>query len=118
MHEDEDGGVISNPLLDVLLQYGVPSKNRMDTSNEVVSPTNPRHKAYPSDSSGPYVVFFRPKGKRLNISQISKGLEKRFSSVTTIDMVGSSKLRVTVRDCKQANEIVTCELFILEYRVY
>lgn len=109
---------------EVLLD-GASNHNVMDTSNTDAtlgkkSPltVSPRLKAYPPDFGGPYVVFFRPKGKRLNISQISKDLEKRYSSVTTIDMVGSGKLRVTVGDRKQANEIVASELFTLEYKVY
>lgn len=66
------------------------------------------------------MVYFRPKanGKRLNIKQISKDLTKRFSSVTDIVPVSTSKLRVSVGDRKQANEIASYELFTLEYHVY
>lgn len=77
-----------------------------------------RHKAYPDDSKGPWVVFFRPKKKPLNIKQIEKDLFKRFSSVIDILRVRPDKLRVNVGNLKQANEIVACELFTLEYRVY
>lgn len=78
----------------------------------------PRHKAYPEDSKGPWVVFFRPKQKPLNIPRISKDLTTHFSAVTDILKVTPNKLRVTVDDRKQANRIVTCERFSIEYRVY
>lgn len=131
MSDDNFGGGPSRSLSESLL-LGNSNEQSMDVSNFSLTPpvtshntsqtksssTTPRPKAYPPNSGGPFVVFFRPKGKKLNTSQISKDLAKRFSSLIRIDTVGTSKLRVTVSDRKQANEIVTCELFTLEYRVY
>lgn len=132
MGVDDDGGGTSYPLTEssnVLNQQNTNTSmpnpcvspqsdvSQMDT-NILPSPTSPRLKAYPPDSGGPFVVFFRSKGKRLNTIQISKDLTKRFSSVVAIDTVGSGKLRVTVSDRKQANEIVACELFTREYQTY
>ncbi|XP_062704882.1 uncharacterized protein LOC134287222 [Aedes albopictus] len=134
MGDDEDGGGTSYRINEATLlasdcssQHGDvnanpfvslhPDASAMDTNSKSVS-TSPRLKAYPPDFGGPYVVFFRPKGKRLNTVQISKDLTKRFSSVIAIDMVGTGKLRVSVGDRKQANEIVAYELFTLEYFVY
>lgn len=123
MGEEAAGGGSSRPLTENLLLLSDPqSQENVNTNNPFTTPQNdpppmivdetsktnlssgspaaPRLKAYPLGSSGPYVVFFRPKGKRLNTNQICKDLTKRFSSVTSIDMVGTSKLRVTVSDRK------------------
>ena len=78
----------------------------------------PRIRAYPEGSSGPWVVFFRPKGKPLNVLQISRDLTKRFSAVSDITKVRPNRLRVSVTSLKQANEIAACELFTREYHVY
>lgn len=95
-----------------------PTPPNPPTPNPAQSSAALRHKAYPDDSKGPWVVFFRPKQKPLNINQIEKDLFKRYSSVTDILKVRPDKLRVTVGNRRQANEIVACELFTLEYRVY
>ena len=78
----------------------------------------PRIRAYHERSPGPWMVFFRPKGKPLNVIQISRDLTKRFSAVTEISKVKPNKLRVSVSSLKQANEIVASELFTREYHVY
>ena len=78
----------------------------------------PRIRAYPEGSSGPWVVFFRPKGKPLNVLQISRDLTKRFSAVSDITKVRPNRLRVSVTNLKQANGIAACELFTREYHVY
>lgn len=87
MGVDDDGGGTSYPLTEssnVLNQQNTNTSmpnpcvspqsdvSQMDT-NILPSPTSPRLKAYPPDSGGPFVVFFRSKGKRLNTIQISKG---------------------------------------------
>ena len=77
-----------------------------------------RVKAYPDDSIGPYVVFFRPIKKPLNTIQIGKDLAKQFSDVTEITKVRPNKLRVIVNSLKQANQIAKHETFTKEYRVY
>ena len=55
-----------------------------------------RVKAYPDASKGPFVVFFRPIKKPLNIIQIGKDLAKQFAAVTEITKVRPNKLRVVV----------------------
>ena len=77
-----------------------------------------RVKAYPDASKGPFVVYFRPIKKPLNIIQIGKDLAKQFSDVTEITKVRPNKLRVVVSSLKQANAIASYELFTREYRVY
>ena len=80
--------------------------------------SNKRIKAYPEHSRGPFIVFFRPIKKPLNVIQIGKDLAKQFSDVTEITKVRPNKLRVVVKSLKQANAIVNFELFTREYRVY
>ena len=63
------------------------------------------------------MVFFRSKGKPLNIIQISRDLTKRYSAVTDITKVRPNKLRVSVANLKQANEIAASKLFTREYTV-
>lgn len=77
-----------------------------------------RSRAYPNGSDGPWVVYFQPKSKPLNVVQISRDLTKRFSAVTEITKVRHNKLRVVVSSLKQANEIAVSPFFTLEYRVY
>ena len=77
-----------------------------------------RIRAYPDGSTGPWVVFFRPKVKKLNILQISRDLTKRYPAVSEITKVRPDKVRVSVGDRKQANEIAASELFTREYHVY
>ena len=93
--------------------YKVPRKN-----DQSVRKNPPRIRAYPNGSARPWVVFFRPKGKPLNILQISRDLVKRFSAVSDITKVRPNRLRVSVGSLKQANEIAACELFTREYHVY
>lgn len=88
-----------------------------DKSKEQV-PKSPRLRAYPNDSTGPWVVYFQPKKKPLNVVQIADDLTKRFSAVTEITKVRHNKLRVVVSNLKQANEIAVSQFFTLEYRVY
>lgn len=77
-----------------------------------------RTKIYPNGATGPFVVFFRPKSKPLNLINITRDLTRRFSGVSEIKRVHANKIRVVVNNIIHANEIVTCELFTLEYRVY
>lgn len=77
-----------------------------------------RTKIYPNGSTGPFIVFFRPKSKPLNLINITRDLTRRFSGVSEIKRVHANKIRVVVNNIIHANEIVTCELFTLEYRVY
>lgn len=79
---------------------------------------SPRIKTYPENSKGPWVVYFRPKKKPLNVLQIAKDLNRRFSAVRDIDKIPPNRLRVVVTNRKQANEIVAHQLFTLEYNVY
>ena len=95
----------------------LPPKAPRKSKTAPIEPSN-RVKVYPEGSNGPWVVFFRPKGKALNIMQISKDLVKHFSAVTEIFKVRPNKLRVTVSCLKQANAIAGFELFTREYRVY
>lgn len=80
--------------------------------------TAPRLKAYPLGSKGPFLVFFRPKGKSLNKLQIQKDLMKSFRSITEITSPSRNKLRVTVSDRDEANRIAAHELFLREYHVF
>ena len=65
----------------------------------------------PSDGAGrsSFLVYFRPKAglnsKSLNILQIAKDLTLHYKNVTEIFKVRPNKLRVTVSDLKQANDI-------------
>lgn len=77
-----------------------------------------RAKAYPDESAGPFVVYFRPIKKALNVARIAKDLVNHFSDVTLIEKVRPTKLRVTVATATAANAIAKSELFTLEYRVY
>lgn len=77
-----------------------------------------RTKIYPNGSTGPFIVFFRPKTKPLNLINITRDLTRRFSGVSEIKRVHANKIRVVVNNIIHANEIVTCELFTLEYKVY
>ena len=95
----------------------LPPKAPRKSKTAPIEPSK-RVKVYPEGSTGPWVVFFRPKGKALNIMQISKDLAKHFSAVTEIFKVRPDKLRVTVSCLKQANAIAGYELFTREYRVY
>lgn len=83
-----------------------------------ISTISTRIKKYPENSKGPWVVYFRPKKKPLNVLQISKDLTKRFSAVRDIEKIPPNRLRVVVTNRKQANEIVAHQLFTLEYNVY
>ena len=89
---------------------------KVPRKNQSKSVESPRIRAYPDGSAGPWVVFFRPNGKPLNIIQISRDLIKRFAAVTDSCKVRPSKLRVSVASLKQANEIAASELFTREYR--
>jgi len=86
--------------------------------NSGSSTQTPRLKVYPDGSTGPWVVFFRSKNKPLNVISITRDLERNFPSVTEICKVRPNKLRVVVTNPKHANEIVKCERFTIEYRVY
>ena len=83
----------------------------------VASSPPTRVRAYPNDFKGPFYVFFRSKGKPLNVLQISRDLRRLYSAVTLIEKVGS-KLRVSVANAKQANDIARSELFLREWNVY
>ena len=80
----------------------------------------PRQKVYQDTSVGPWVVYFRPKpnGKPVRLRNISRDLENGFPSVSLIHRVNQDKVRVVVGNLKEANAIVRCEKFTLEYRVY
>lgn len=104
-----------------------PSSNPPDKKNHSRNPDSshpvpPRVRLYPDGSSGPLVVYFRPKAvpkaKSLNIIQISKDLTSHYKGVIEISKVRPNKLRVVVNDLKQANDIASSELFTREYRVY
>lgn len=102
----------------------VPTPNPDPNQKKILTPEHssqpipePRAKAYPDDSVGPFVVYFRPIKKALNVTRIAKDLVK-FSGVTLIEKVRPNKLRVTVATAKTANDIVRCQLFTMEYRVY
>lgn len=104
--------------------------NPLDVSDSVTAthrPSTPkstssRVRLYPVGSSGPFVVYFRPKAgtnsKSLNIIQISKDLTSRFKTITEISKIRFNKLRVIVNDVEQANNIVSSEFFTREYHVY
>lgn len=77
-----------------------------------------RTKAYPDGFAGPFVVYFRPIKKALNVARIAKDLVKHFPDVSLVEKVRPTKLRVTVASAKTANAITKSELFTLEYRVY
>ena len=90
------------------------------TMSENISASSVPHtrvRAYPSDFAGPFTVFFRSKGKKLNVLQITRDLKRLFSAVTLIEKVGN-KVRVSVGNAKQANEIARSELFLREWNVY
>lgn len=98
-----------------------PEEEEFSLSEEEEDPPatfSPRIKSYPENSKGPWVVYFRPKKKPLNVLQIAKDLNRRFSAVQDIDKIPPNRLRVVVTNRKQANEIVAHQLFTLEYNVY
>ncbi|XP_055618733.1 uncharacterized protein LOC129763562 [Toxorhynchites rutilus septentrionalis] len=99
-----------------------PAPVQQSTSSSPSVVSSPRVKVYPDDAlgAGPWVVFFRPKpkGKSINVIQVSKDLARLYSSVVEISKVRPNKLRVVVSDRKHANAIVIDERFSLEYRVY
>ena len=92
-----------------------------EETNTIASSTAPpRVRTYPSDFAGPFYVFFRSKGEKgkpLNVLQITRDLKRLFSAVTLIEKVGN-KVRVSVGNAKQANEIARSELFLREWNVY
>lgn len=90
----------------------------MESDGEDDEASNVRTKIYPNGSTGPFIVFFRPKLKPLNLISITRDLTRKFSGVSEIKRVHANKIRVVVNNISHANEIVTCELFTLEYRVY
>ncbi|XP_058467951.1 uncharacterized protein LOC131440572 [Malaya genurostris] len=93
----------------------------MDESMDVnpsMNPIPPRTKKYQESSSGPWIVFFRRISKPLNILQINKGLTSRYSSIKEIIKINNDKIRVVVNNLKHANDIVSSEHFIKEYKVY
>ena len=80
----------------------------------------PRPRLYQDTSTGPWVVYFRPKpnGKRLNAIAIARDLQNGFPSVSNIQKVRPDKMRAVVGNLKEANAIVRSEKFTIEYRVY
>ena len=147
MDDDDDGGGVSDgpPLKDI--DTGpptplLPNEKLVGLEVEVLanpfhsekleipplpgSPTepdklrHPRQRFYQNTSTGPWVVYFRPKanGKPVNLRNISRDLENGFPSVSLIHRVNPDKVRVVVGNLKEANSIVRCEKFTLEYRVY
>ena len=107
----------SVPLLDEARGGSDDSPVGEKTSSSVFSPLQARVRAYPMDFAGPFYVFFRSKGKPLNVLQISRDLSRLYSAVTRIEKIGG-KLRVTVGNAKQANDIACNELFLREWNVY
>ena len=85
--------------------------------SSVASSPPTRVRAYPNNFAGPFYVYFRSKGKPLNVLQISRDLRRLFSAVTLVEKVGNI-LRVSVGNAKQANEIARSELFLREWNVY
>ncbi|XP_055636201.1 uncharacterized protein LOC129775454 [Toxorhynchites rutilus septentrionalis] len=76
-----------------------------------------RTRYYQSTSKGPWVVFFRPKGKSLRTLDISRDLLRQFSGVS-IHKERPDKLRVEALTFDVANKIVDHEAFNREYHIY
>jgi Zn finger protein HypA/HybF involved in hydrogenase expression len=94
-------------------------KSNNDSSSSLAAPLlDYRPRAYPDDSTGPWVVYFQPKTKPLNVVQISADLTRRYSAISHISMIRKNKMCVTVTSLKQANEIAVSPFYTLEYRVY
>lgn len=78
----------------------------------------PRVRQYLEGSRNEWVVFFRPKCKALNTVRIASDLMKHYSGVNEIRKLNKNKLRVSVNNAEQANQIVCDQRFVLEYRVW
>lgn len=82
------------------------------------TPEAPRVRVYPESARGPYTVFFRKIDKPLNLLLISAELHQRFKTVKEIKQVELRKIRVTMSDRNEANEVVILPRFRGLYRVY
>uniref|UniRef100_A0A0N8ES57 CCHC-type domain-containing protein n=1 Tax=Aedes aegypti TaxID=7159 RepID=A0A0N8ES57_AEDAE len=77
-----------------------------------------RVRIYPESANGPYTVFFRKIDRPLNLLLISAELNQKFKTVKEIKQVELRKIRVTMSDRNEANEVVVLPRFKGLYRVY
>jgi hypothetical protein len=84
--------------------------------DELVSSTN-RKRQYPENFKGPYTVFIRESGTSIRHLEISRYLHGKYKSITSLNKVGRSKLRVMLGDIGEANQVPHDEKLKI-YRVY
>ena len=81
--------------------------------------TTSRVRQYPSDHSGPYIVFIREVDPKVQLKSVTlaKLLHAKYKSITSVQAVSRVKVRVLLSNLSEANDLVK-DVALKNYRAY